>query len=223
MKKLFLLIAIGLIVNTKAQTTLGMSTITPPNLVDTVNAGSTHTYTVWVKNLGTQAFSDTLSIYTAVADSMFGLNIVNVYNSNSTINIAPADSAQFTMTEVYNVSPTGYKTGIDVIVVWPVAQGAITADSLTFNIFIVDATGIKDIDLNNILKLYPNPTAEKLTIDLPNNLTINSIRLIDMQGKESVLVANGNCINVENIAKGNYILNIELSNKKQIIGKFIKQ
>lgn len=56
MKKLFLLIAIGLIVNTKAQTTLGMSTITPPNLVDTVNAGSTHTYTVWVKILEPKHF-----------------------------------------------------------------------------------------------------------------------------------------------------------------------
>jgi hypothetical protein len=222
MKKLFLLIAIGIIANTKAQTTIGMSTITPPNLVDTVTAGSTHNYTVWVKNLGTQAFSDTLTIYTAVLDS-FGLNIVNVYNSNSTINIAPADSAQFTMTEVYNLSPTGYKTGIDVIVVWPVAQSAITSDSLTFTIFIIDATGINDIDLQNILKLYPNPAVEKLTVDLPNNLTINSIRLIDMQGKESVLVANGNCINVENIAKGNYILRVELSNKKYIIGKFIKQ
>lgn len=223
MKKLFLLIAIGIIANTKAQTTLGMSTITPPDLVDTVNAGSTHTYTVWVKNLGTQAFSDTLSIYTAVVDSMFGLNIVNVYNSNSTINIAPNDSAQFTMTEVYNVSPTGYKTGIDVIVVWPVAQGAITADSLIFNIFIVDATGIKDIDLQGLLKLYPNPASDKINLDIPSNLNILKIRLIDIQGKESILKANENCINIEMIAAGSYILDIELSNKKHITGKFIKQ
>jgi hypothetical protein len=223
MKKLFLLLAIGLFVNGKAQTTLGMSTLIPPNLVDTVNAGSTHTYNVWVKNTGTQAFSDTLSIYTAVLDSMFGLNIVNVYNSNSTINIAPADSAQFTMTEVYNVSPTGYKTGIDVIVVWPVAQGVITGDSLTFSIFIVDATGIKDIDLQGLLKLYPNPAVDKINLETPANLSIKSIRLIDMKGQEIILTNNGNCINIETISTGNYILDIEFTNNNHIKTKIIKQ
>ena len=73
------------------------------------------------------------------------------------------------------------------------------------------------------LPVYPNPTNSKINIQLPNGSIIDNIMISDITGKK-VLEQNQNTtlINVENLAKGLYIIEAYSSNKK-FQSKFIKE
>lgn len=223
MKKILFFLFMAVAASNNAQTAIGMSQIIPTNLVDTVTAGSSHTHTVYVKNTGNVPFSDSITLYTAVNDSALGFNIVDVYNSNSVISINPGDSVAFALTAVYNLSPTGYKTGVDIIVVWPYATNATITDSLTYSVYIIDPNGITEFNIYNSLKLYPNPAKDQLLIDAIENKKIKNIKLIDSKGSSINVELNGSMIHVENILPGIYILDLELENNQHRYGKFIKQ
>ncbi len=224
MKKIFFFLFMAVVATSNAQTTaLGMSPIPPINLVDTVFSGSSHSHTVYVKNTGNTIFNDSLEIYTSVYDSLLGYNIVDVYNSNSTVLINPGDSVAFALTAVYNLSPTGYKTGVDIIVVWPYATNATITDSLTYSVYIIDPNGINELNIYTSLKVFPNPAKDHVLIDAIENKKIKSIRLIDSKGSSLNIDLNGSIINVENLSEGIYILDIELENNQHRYGKFIKQ
>ncbi|MBL7888132.1 MAG: T9SS type A sorting domain-containing protein [Bacteroidia bacterium] len=223
MKKIFFFLFMAVAASNNAQTALGMSQIIPVNLVDTVTAGSSHSHTVYVKNTGNTVFNDSITIYTAVDDSLLGFSIVDVYNSNSIISLNPGDSAAFALTAVYNLSPTGYKTGVDIIVVWPYATNATITDSLTYSVYIIDPNGINELNIYTSLKVFPNPAKDHVLIDAIENKKIKSIRLIDTKGCSLNIELNGSIINVENLSEGIYILDIELENNQHRYGKFIKQ
>ncbi|MCK6648959.1 MAG: T9SS type A sorting domain-containing protein [Bacteroidia bacterium] len=223
MKKIFFFLFMAVAASNNAQTALGMSQIIPVNLVDTVTAGSSHSHTVYVKNTGNTVFNDSITIYTAVEDSLLGFSIVDVYNSNSIISLNPGDSAAFALTAVYNLSPTGYKTGVDIIVVWPFATNATITDSLTYSVYIIDPNGINELNIYTSLKVFPNPAKDYLLIDAIENRKIKNIRLIDSKGCSLNIELNGSIINVENLSEGIYILDIELENNEHRYGKFIKQ
>lgn len=223
MKKLFFLLFASIILNTTAQPILGISRVMPINMNDTVMAGGTYVYDVLIENRGNQTFLDSFSIYTAVVDSFFGYNVVSTYNSNALVTILPGDTLVVSLTETYNLSPLGYKTGIDVIVVWPIATSAATADSLMFELFILDPTAIHEFDLQKMLKLYPNPSSDKCTIDLLDNTGIKAVRLFDISGKEYPVIMNGTTIHLQHLAEGYYIIDVELQNNKHAKAKFIKK
>lgn len=223
MKKILFFLFMAAAATNNAQTAIGMSQILPVNLVDTVTAGSSHTHTVYVKNTGNVVFNDSITLYTAVDDSLLGFNVVDVYNSNAVISINPGDSVAFALTAVYNLSPTGYKTGVDIIVVWPYATNATITDSLTYSVYIINPNGINEINIYSSLKLYPNPAKDQLLIDAIENKKIKSIKLIDSKGSCINVDIQGSTINVENIPAGTYILDIELENNQHRYGKFIKQ
>lgn len=223
MKKIFFFLFMAVAASNNAQTALGMSQIIPVNLVDTVASGSSHSHTVYVKNTGNTVFNDSITIYTAVEDSLLGFNVVDVYNSNSIISLNPGDSVAFALTAVYNLSPTGYKTGVDIIVVWPYATNATITDSLTYSVYIIDPNGINELNIYTSLKVFPNPAKDHVLIDAIENKKIKSIRLIDTKGSSLNIELNGSIINVENLFEGIYILDVELENNQHRYGKFIKQ
>ena len=131
MKKGLLFATLLLSLNGLAQTTISINSIDPITSPadDTVLAGSSRTYTVWVKNEGPAPFNDQLWVYSAVRDSsLLGLDTVDV-NVLGTMTINPFDSIAVSLTANYTISSNGYKYGIDVIVIWPYAPSAITNDS----------------------------------------------------------------------------------------------
>lgn len=226
MKKVFLFAILLLTINSKAQINIGMSHIRPFGLIDSIPAGNSAVYPVWVKNYSTTTFSDSLTLYTAVEDTNGGIgpiNIVSSYNSNGVITIAPNDSVSFSLTSTYTTSGNGYRLGIDVIVVWPVASSANTVDSLSFNLFIQDPNGVNEIDLMKEIKLFPNPTIDYLQLTSDQTVSINSVRMYDSKGSEVGVRLSGNTINVEHLVKGVYSIDIEFNNKKHFKAKFIKQ
>ena len=223
MKKILILLISAITIYGKAQINLGMGQISPNAIgYDTVLAGSTNSYSVWVKNYGPSDFiNGGLNIKTAVYDSAY--NIVGL-DSVGVISINANDSAQFSLTTTYTISANGYKYGGDVIVIWPVALSANTVDSLQFNIFI-DSTAneVKEIDVEKIIKLYPNPAKEDINIENIDDAHIEGINIYDLNGKLVLSNRHEKTINIENLSKGVYNINVLLSNKKQYSIKIIKQ
>jgi hypothetical protein len=78
--------------------------------------------------------------------------------------------------------------------------------------FTVDITvGIEQVLKLNALKVYPNPAAEKITIDLGIDALATKIVLVDPAGKvvfEDFPNSNNFDVNVEKYAEGTYLLNI---------------
>ena len=74
---------------------------------------------------------------------------------------------------------------------------------------------------NNKLQIYPNPA--KNIINIKYNSEIEKISIFDYLGKEILTqIQNNNEINVENLSKGIYTIEIQLENEK-VSKKFIKE
>lgn len=75
--------------------------------------------------------------------------------------------------------------------------------------------GQNDIVSNNLIKVYPNPTSDKIYIELNNPIIIESIKLYDLQGrelKETILINSTSEINLIGLQKGAYVLEIRTDN-----------
>jgi len=80
--------------------------------------------------------------------------------------------------------------------------------------------GVGD-NLSEFVSIYPNPASDVLNIKLPSNIEIISSNLYDILGKDTgVRLINGT-INISNLARGVYILNIKTS-AGTLIRKIIK-
>lgn len=74
---------------------------------------------------------------------------------------------------------------------------------------------------NNKLQIFPNPT--KNIIHIKNNSEIEKIKIFDYLGKEVLTqTQNINEINIENLSKGIYLMEIQSENEK-VYKKFIKE
>ena len=74
---------------------------------------------------------------------------------------------------------------------------------------------------NEKLQIYPNPT--KNIIHIKNNFEIEKITIFDYLGKEILTqTKNNNDVNVENLSKGIYLIEIQSENEK-VYKKFIKE
>jgi hypothetical protein len=72
--------------------------------------------------------------------------------------------------------------------------------------------------------IFPNPTSDYLTISNIEHLYINSIQIIDTNGKTiSKITSNFNSIDVSNLSNGIYILSIETKEGKKFAENFIKK
>ncbi len=60
------------------------------------------------------------------------------------------------------------------------------------------------------IKLYPNPTAEDLFVEIPNNILVEKMQLIDVSGKVIQMIKGSQTkITTRALAKGNYWLSIQ--------------
>jgi len=76
--------------------------------------------------------------------------------------------------------------------------------------------------VNNAIKVYPNPTAGKVTISSLENAIIDKIEIVDVLGKTvSVKTGNPSQINISEITNGVYVLKI-YSGENVFVKKIIK-
>ncbi len=78
---------------------------------------------------------------------------------------------------------------------------------------------------NANLKIYPNPTTNKLTIE--NAADVMSIRIVDMYGRQVAVVPNtGGAVldmDVSNLPEGNYVVNLRYKNLGNVSRLITKQ
>jgi hypothetical protein len=223
MKKIIVLAFALLSMSCMAQVNIGIGHFGPSPASDTVAAGSSETYDVWIKNYGPGVLNDQVGIHTGVWDSLStGIDSINYFSAGNLL-INPGDSALVTLTANYNVDSSNYRYGIDVIVIWPYAPSAMTADSLQFTVYIMDVTGIGNLDVNNLIKFYPNPSSEFISIDNSTGVSIELVNIYDLSGKLVSASKGETLINIQNLSAGMYQTDIILTDKKHYKFKIIKQ
>lgn len=118
----------------------------------------------------------------------------------------------------------GTATNITKVVVrWP--SGIIDefnniAPNQYFNIIEGSSLGIDDINEQSTFSIYPNPVKNIITL---SDNTFSQAEIFDLSGKliQSVAIINQQ-INVQNLPKGNYILQVINSKNEKMVKKFIK-
>lgn len=76
-------------------------------------------------------------------------------------------------------------------------------------------TSIEDITFNELLSVYPNPAIDNLNIKIENNTKVNSIEIVDILGKQVLLINNPSFENnnltipVNNLEQGTYMILIK--------------
>jgi len=139
------------------------------------------------------------------------LNVANGNNANVSTSLFDAtNNPNLTCIQVDNVAySTTNWTNID----------ATASFSLNCN----GSVGINEQDNQNNLTVYPNPVASQLTLQLQSGQTIEIVSIIDVTGKiVKAIVTNNNTIDVSNLVKGIYFLQIQ-TNKGMLNSKFIKE
>ena len=107
----------------------------------------------------------------------------------------------------------------------PVANSYLYVDNLAFA---GSVTGIKENKLNAEVKLFPNPTSDKLVVSVANSKTTKGqIEISDMQGRKVKALSNidftmSNTIDVADLPKGEYIIKLSTS-EGLLTQKFLKQ
>ncbi len=102
-------------------------------------------------------------------------------------------------------------------------QGTVVSDVWEYQT--IDYTAVKESKLSDF-KCYPNPTHDKLRIEMPENHTMSSVKLTDMSGRV-IYENNGNKkamleLDLTNYKNGNYVLQIEDENGTMFSKKIIK-
>lgn len=227
-KNVFILFLWLLLFNSivQAQDTIGMAGYGPIGYKDTVQAGATDTFRVEVKNYGLSTFNDTITIVSAVRD-IYNASILHIVSSQPTdkaIPIAPSDSIEIPLIPYYDISSgKSYRAGINVIVIWPVAPGAITVDSLEYTVYVMSVNSVSELDLKELIKIFPNPTVDHFTIQNKSQIVIEEVRIYDTPGCLIEVIKNQSMINTKEWPAGIYMISVLLDNGQQHSLRIIKQ
>jgi len=120
----------------------------------------------------------------------------------------------------------GTATVIDVLTVqWP--SGIIdTFNDVTVNqtLLVNEGDNVLTVDENELLSLsvFPNPAKDNISIETPNNVTVQSVSIINVAGKRISTSISNNNIDVSTLSSGIYFLEIEVADDQRVIRKFIK-
>lgn len=230
MKKIiFVLIGLFLLLGIRsgsAQPNLGMGSIGPLSYKDTVTVGTIDSFYVWVRNFAISSpFNDSLKIAGAVRDTVTPstLHPLGIYNVG--LKSIPADDSIFQeVVALYDITTNNYQAGINVIVIWPVAQSATTSvDSLEFTVFIIKSNGIDELNIKQLIKIYPNPVMDKMWIENKAPINVEEVRIYDVSGCLIEIIKGQSVINTEKWAPGMYLVDIWLENHQKQSIRVMKQ
>lgn len=108
--------------------------------------------------------------------------------------------------------------------------GYITDNNDTIDVFwqtFADSTifmvGMEET-INNEIRIFPNPTSDKVIIDLKNqDQRIENIRVFDIHGRIRPVIRIKNEIDFSNEANGLYFIYLQLTNGKVLVQKVLKK
>lgn len=227
MKRCLIVAIFGLLFSNnfaKAQDTLSISPFNFFIANDTLLGGSTDSIGFQIIHDGPITFAGNIKLYAAVQDtSGFMLWTVDSINTGVVTIGSFGDSTYAYMAPTYTIAPTKYHLDINVIVIWPVASGMVIGDSATYIQYLTDPNGIPEIDLKELIRAFPNPTKGNLTLENKDKNAIEEVRIYDPRGRLIEHLIRPEIISTEGWAKGTYLINILLENKKTHTIRVIKQ
>jgi hypothetical protein len=91
----------------------------------------------------------------------------------------------------------------------------------------IDSTGVAQYDERlDLVLLYPNPAADRITIESPEDLPINAVAVTNLAGQLLFIQPVGNIrteVNVRTLAPGTYIAHVEtkagMVDRKFVVGR----
>lgn len=189
---------------------------------DTVPLGTVVNFNVRVLYTSATPFTGTVYLVSGV-DSSAGITSVDTVGFTSVFNLVN-DSFYIPFTDTVTLQ-NGYRVGEDIIVIWPVAIGLTPLDTFRTDIFVMpDPTGLNEHkELFDKVSVFPNPLSNQLTIkQLTTDLTIKQVRIYNLRGELIYHELYQQNIDVSNLSKGSYLLELELENKQRLKFKMIK-
>src|SRR6218665_2088031 len=225
MKKLLWAALLLLSIGGKAQGILSMINYPPDIDGDTIQSGHVDTSYVILTNTDAVNFTGNIALKCAVRNDInpWQLDSIGIgYTSPPPETIPADDSVIVPLILTYDVLPGRLRYGIDVIVVWPVSD-AVTGDSLEYMVYIEHESGIGELDVNEIIRLYPNPSSEKISIAPTGTAQVEQVTIYDLRGRVVLSRRQETCIDIDALAPGIYTVDIVLSDKKHYSLKFIRQ
>ncbi len=201
-------------------------------LPDTVAYGSNSgNISVWVRNTDSVTFTGQISIHYTIdystTDTVYTTSdsVSGIGYSQEADTIQAHDSIQknlrFYFTGPKFTPSIGLPSGV---VIWPVASGAITLDSVSRLIYIKDttSTGIQNSDVKK-LKVYMDGNELLIKSDAENMPT--RVRIYDALGdlmlQQDALLSG--VISMNQYAQGVYFAEITLTDNSRLVYKVIKQ
>ena len=67
---------------------------------------------------------------------------------------------------------------------------------------------VEDVTLGANIKVFPNPSTDKITIELNNNVELNTVTMFNANGGQVKVQLNDNTLNVAKLPRGIYVLKI---------------
>ena len=199
----------GILLSSSAQVHLRISGLSrfPVSPTDTAYESVTYdSIQIQVLNIGnTPLNSDNISIL-IVGNPAGGVDIL--YEDTAALyNIQSGTSANINASG-YVFRPTHFDDGDNIVVVWPAARFTpYIADSLTFHIYYVSLLASINLQGNDQIVISPNPVNDYIALEIPSNLEVKQVRIIDLFGRSIVTFKDGiNYIPTSNWNSGLYIL-----------------
>ncbi|MGE0562147.1 MAG: T9SS type A sorting domain-containing protein [Flavobacteriales bacterium] len=189
---------------------------------DTVPLGTVVNFNVKVLYTSLTPFTGTVYLVSGV-DSSAGITSVDTVGFTSVVNMVN-DTFSIPFTDTVTLQ-NGYRVGEDIIVIWPVAAGLTPLDTFRTDIFVTPIiTGLNEHkELFDKVSVFPNPLSNQLTIkQLTTDLNIKQVKIYNLRGELVYHELYQQNIDVSNLPKGSYLLELELENRQRLKFKMIK-
>ncbi|TPG44679.1 T9SS type A sorting domain-containing protein [Flavobacterium pectinovorum] len=174
---------------------------------------TTVTWTVKDKSNNTSTAAQIVTVKGLTATITNNAGILTAVESEATYKWLECNSGTFiAIPNESNVSFTPKKPGSYAVEI--TKNGC----SVTSTCYEVKTLGTKDFDLENSLKLYPNPTKDFVTIEI-NAIDNAKLKIFDVSGKfilSKELKTTSNTINIAHLTSGVYLFEISNDNGKTI-------
>ena len=189
---------------------------------DTLTLNDNYTHQVTIQNYDGNLFTGNIYL-------MAGIDTNGTLFNEDTVGTVFVSGFGFgdTVSIFYNKTyslPNGYKTGDNIVVVWPVSDFGTTRDTLRKNIHLTDPISVNEIKVvDEQLFIYPNPFRDHFFIqNLSIKKDVKQIKLFDANGRLVYNEKYNKEIKMGTFNKGLYFLEIEFFDNSKKYKKLIK-
>ncbi|CAN5429783.1 hypothetical protein BH11BAC2_BH11BAC2_17310 [soil metagenome] len=220
-----LLIASGILGATQARaqgTIIHLDIDTLINFPDSAFNGQIYSDPIVVRNTGNTPYQGTLQIAVKV-----DTNYAFIYFNQNLITILPGDTVQLVPSPGFTFDSALFRTGNNVVVVWPYSTQAITVDTLIKNVYFYanPSIGVGEVSFIKGLKLYPNPANDYLEVE-SKEIKLEGVRILESNGRlvrqELWYAGEKQRISIAELLAGCYLLEVTSYQHKKTMLKFIK-